>query len=782
MAASSSGKYQRELAIALVSALLATIIVLGAALVAFYFWTHSKSMAHHHPHHATQPSVRYFGSKYLQAKHNTRLHIDGIDDNTNDDDMELAYNNPSFYDEFIGQNPQQHAVDDDETNATNTAANNNNNNNNNRSVNYSLNHAAMFTTTDFTDSRERGIDVLDDDEGGGGGGAGGGGTSPLDSLESKHHHHASSVYTKAFNTNETASAATLPMANSKMVPANLKSILKLRNELKQQQSATDLHAVVQQQQQQHYRSDMDVTFQSMSQQSDDNENDNDSTYKAPALQHPQHPQQQQQQHRTQLDDELDKLSSELIESSRDEFDQIINKRFASFNMDASMDDELNSSGYHNNNNNNNSNSNNANNIDFNCTLNEIEENLPELFADYKQTKPIVPPPPPLPTPAPIIHQLQQQQQQQQQQQSPPPLPPNRPSRVAAPLGFQSASRLEHADSNASSFQHMLNIGSPAPATPAAATADDNRDSTLTKTTTTTAPKMMMKLNKSMSSSSSSGSNESSSDGTLSVHDEDLNGGDNRLRIDDDDEDDDDNENEDDGDDFKTIDTAAVKNLRLDASRFMLNATDNRPVTLKSFLLNANQEPFKLGGAAGSAQQQVAGLVLPGDDPVLQLSMSKKSYLSKEKYKHEKLFLFILLPGDFNEPRRCDLLIDPNYAGLGIHLCDTKNHMIKDIETNSPGTTFIIYSHIFVEYSFFSMFFVVVIFSRTSWPQAGRQNTEHQRDECRRELVRSGHRQAQRGAEPPHRLHRPIRHERHRVQHVQDNGSQHPLQAWQQSQR
>lgn len=40
--------------------------------------------------------------------------------------------------------------------------------------------------------------------------------------------------------------------------------------------------------------------------------------------------------------------------------------------------------------------------------------------------------------------------------------------------------------------------------------------------------------------------------------------------------------------------------------------------------------------------------------------------------------------EYATPRVCKLIKDPSYDGLGIHLCDSKNHMIKAIEPNSPA--------------------------------------------------------------------------------------------------
>lgn len=47
-------------------------------------------------------------------------------------------------------------------------------------------------------------------------------------------------------------------------------------------------------------------------------------------------------------------------------------------------------------------------------------------------------------------------------------------------------------------------------------------------------------------------------------------------------------------------------------------------------------------------------------------------------------MFFVALAEYATPRVCKLIKDPSYDGLGIHLCDSKNHMIKAIEPSSPA--------------------------------------------------------------------------------------------------
>lgn len=40
--------------------------------------------------------------------------------------------------------------------------------------------------------------------------------------------------------------------------------------------------------------------------------------------------------------------------------------------------------------------------------------------------------------------------------------------------------------------------------------------------------------------------------------------------------------------------------------------------------------------------------------------------------------------EYSMPRMCKLELDANFTGMGIHLCDNQNHMVKDIEPGSPA--------------------------------------------------------------------------------------------------
>jgi len=314
-----------------------------------------------------------------------------------------------------------------------------------------------------------------------------------------------------------------------------------------------------------------------------------------------------------------KNMDKFVESSREELDDILTKKISELsynNREAArdVDNSLTQSQVESNE----ETENDLNDNEINLVFNKenIEENLPELFGAYTSNKKqmenskmnfsFV-----------EVDQMNRKNELRNSKTNGREVP-----RIKAPLGFSSADKLDHDtdssitndDEDTSNSKLRLNLNS--------IELDLNRSSN--------SRQHANKFNRKSLSSDDDRDEEDDDGETLSV---------------------DSNEN-----DFKSIDSNAVKNMRIEVANNNFVIDSNKANTLRE--LKSNNEALN---AANNNNNNNSSNPFGTDDFGM--------FNSKD---------------EMPKPRNCFIKIDPNYNGLGMLLFDNKTSMIRQIEPNSPA--------------------------------------------------------------------------------------------------
>lgn len=122
------------------------------------------------------------------------------------------------------------------------------------------------------------------------------------------------------------------------------------------------------------------------------------------------------------------------------------------------------------------------------------------------------------------------------------------------------------------------------------------------------------------------------------------------------------------DDYKTIDSSAFKNLRIQPNNnFVLNSPLKNQIRE-----DITSKPTDNNNTSKSKANETNEFL-----------MSKMNLFKLKKFQI-LLNIKIGFKAELPKPRICLVKVNKSFDGLGIHLCGTKNHMIKNIETNSPA--------------------------------------------------------------------------------------------------